>query len=291
MRWRECEVLIIDEISMVDGMYFDILDQVARRFRKVNQKELPFGGIQVILVGDFFQLPPVGLQKGTKFCFEAQCWSETIKRCIDLKQVFRQKDDVFVNLLNEVRLGSITDASVRLLEKCRTDSESAAVVVRSSEGSPPVKVEYTKLYSKNDAVDEMNNSRLNALGGPGEKVYRYICEDHSLSSDDRYLKAMQRDCRWKEVLELKKGAQVMLVTNYDPKAGLVNGTKGVVVRFSTSGDEKDLEECPVVLFSCNGTSKEVLIPRQQFKVEHGGKIMASRVQVTQSSSFSLSARA
>jgi ATP-dependent DNA helicase PIF1 len=89
-RWMRSEVLIIDEVSMVDGDLFDKLAHIAKRFRRKEGN--PFGGIQLIMTGDFFQLPPVTKNGQPKFAFEAAAWKECIDVTVNLTKVFRQKD-------------------------------------------------------------------------------------------------------------------------------------------------------------------------------------------------------
>ena len=109
-RWLRTKVLIIDEISMVDGDLFDKLEAIARAIRNNGR---PFGGIQLVITGDFFQLPPVpDYGKIAKFSFDAGTWNTSIEHTIGLTQVFRQKDPVFANMLNEMRLGKLTNKSI-----------------------------------------------------------------------------------------------------------------------------------------------------------------------------------
>ena len=109
-RWLRTKVLIVDEISMVDGDLFDKLEAIARAIRNNGR---PFGGIQLIITGDFFQLPPVpDYGKVAKFCFDAGTWTTSIEHTIGLTQVFRQKDPAFANMLNEMRLGRLTNKSI-----------------------------------------------------------------------------------------------------------------------------------------------------------------------------------
>ena len=109
-RWLRTKVLIIDEISMVDGDLFDKLEAIARAIRNNGR---PFGGIQLVITGDFFQLPPVpDYGKVAKFSFDASTWNTSIEHTIGLTQVFRQKDPVFANMLNEMRLGKLTSKSI-----------------------------------------------------------------------------------------------------------------------------------------------------------------------------------
>lgn len=110
-RWQRTKVLIIDEISMVDGQLFDKLEQVARTLRNNGR---PFGGIQLVFTGDFFQLPPVpDRNTEAKFVFEAVNWETCIQHTILLTHVFRQKDEQFATMLNEMRLGKMSYETVR----------------------------------------------------------------------------------------------------------------------------------------------------------------------------------
>jgi ATP-dependent DNA helicase PIF1 len=117
-RWIKTKILVIDEISMVDGDLFDKLEGIARAMRNNGR---PFGGIQLVITGDFFQLPPVpdsdNKARGIKFAFDAGTWSTAIHHTIGLTEVFRQKDPVFANMLNEMRLGKITDETVAAFKK------------------------------------------------------------------------------------------------------------------------------------------------------------------------------
>jgi len=130
-RWMRTKILIVDEISMVDGDLFDKLEGIARALRNNGR---PFGGIQLVITGDFFQLPPVpdfdNKARGVKFAFDAGTWSTAVHHTIGLTEVFRQKDPgkkswvgaegtmtntnvVFANMLNEMRLGKITEETIR----------------------------------------------------------------------------------------------------------------------------------------------------------------------------------
>ena len=109
-RWLRTKVLVIDEISMVDGDLFDKLETIARAIRNNGR---PFGGIQLVVTGDFFQLPPVpDYGKPTKFAFDAGTWTTSIEHTIGLTHVFRQKDPAFANMLNEMRVGRLTPKSI-----------------------------------------------------------------------------------------------------------------------------------------------------------------------------------
>ncbi|OAX78569.1 hypothetical protein ACJ72_07124, partial [Emergomyces africanus] len=109
-RWLRTKVLIVDEISMVDGDLFDKLEEIARKIRNNGR---PFGGIQLVVTGDFFQLPPVpDSTKTAKFAFSASTWNTTIEHTILLTHVFRQKDPKFAAMLNEIRLGKLSPETI-----------------------------------------------------------------------------------------------------------------------------------------------------------------------------------
>ena len=146
--WRLCKVLIIDEISMIDGHLFDLIEQLARKLKGGQEK--PFGGIQVICCGDFFQLPPVNVKT---FVFESSCWSSVMSESIELRTVFRQKDKKFIDILNELRLGIVSPKTTQLLRSL------------SHPLNPPNGITPTRLYCRNIDVTRMNNNFLKNLPG------------------------------------------------------------------------------------------------------------------------------
>jgi ATP-dependent DNA helicase PIF1 len=115
-RWLRTKVLVVDEVSMVDGDLFDKLEEIARRIRNNGR---PFGGIQLVVTGDFFQLPPVpeGSNREAKFAFAAATWTTCIQHTILLTNVFRQKDPEFAEMLNEMRLGKISPRTIDAFRK------------------------------------------------------------------------------------------------------------------------------------------------------------------------------
>lgn len=118
-RWMRTKVLVVDEVSMVDGALFDKLEQIARTLRNNGR---PFGGIQLVITGDFFQLPPVpDYNQIAKFAFDAGTWTTCIEHTIGLTHVFRQKDPVFANMLNQMREGRLTSASIDSFKKLNRD--------------------------------------------------------------------------------------------------------------------------------------------------------------------------
>ncbi|CAB3234137.1 unnamed protein product [Arctia plantaginis] len=246
-KWRKCKHLIIDEISMVDGIFFEKLEAVARYVRK-NDK--PFGGIQLILCGDFLQLPPV-VEKGKtgkRFCFQSPCWDKCIELCFELKQVHRQNDSEFISILNSIRIGRVTkEISDRLTGTSRQKIESDGILA-------------TRLCSHTNDSKMINDSKLSDLEGE-QKVF-------SSQDSDNATKLLDMQTIAPSKLMLKIGAQVMLLKNINVNAGLVNGARGVVVRFE--------EGFPVVRFK---NKKEYTARSERWYVKNSNGSLLCRKQV------------
>ena len=204
-QWHVCQVLIIDEVSMLDAVLFDKLDQVARIV--LGEPRLPFGGLQLVLSGDFFQLPPVGLGKhGVQLLFEAEAWPALFaKNTVLLHQVFRQKEEAFASLLNEMRRAQLSPFSLAVLSH--------------AQAHPPPLPHPTKLVPHNETAEAFNSARLEELPG---RMWTHQAVDYGK------MKWLLKDLLVPATLELKVGAQVMLLKNLDPSNGLVNGSRGVV---------------------------------------------------------------
>lgn len=296
-RWIRTRVLIIDEISMVDGDLFDKLSQIGRIIRNNGR---PWGGIQLVITGDFFQLPPVPDRdsRESKFAFEAATWNTSIDHTIGLTEVFRQKDPVFASMLNEMRLGRISDQTVMTFKQLSRP-------LHFDDG-----LEVTELFPTRQEVENSNQRRLREL--PGE-VHRYEALD---AGDPLIRDRLLGNMMAPKVLELKKGAQVMLIKNLDET--LVNGSLGTVIGFSTeaafeisggavedeyqNGDEldpkvrkrlaafsrvlsenagPDKKKYPLVQFhAVDGTARIMLCCSEPWKVETPtGEVQASREQL------------
>jgi ATP-dependent DNA helicase PIF1 len=220
-RWRSLNTLIIDEVSMLTPELFDKLDYIGRHMRR-NDK--PFGGMQIILTGDYMQLPAIGTEK---LCFESKSWKECIKHTVVLTDTFRQTDDKFKKALNEARFGCLSDESVELLQS-RED-----VILDNVHGIEP-----TKIYGINASVDRENDERLHKLilSKHGTEVYEYdlvysIYKKNLSNVEER----VQKACLAPRKLRICVGAQVMLLVNLDTENGFANGSRGVVVTFNPSG--------------------------------------------------------
>ncbi|XP_067997159.1 ATP-dependent DNA helicase PIF1 [Melanerpes formicivorus] len=248
--WLACQHLIIDEISMVDGKFFDKLEAVARAVRKRDE---PFGGIQLIICGDFLQLPPVcKANEETKFCFQARSWRKCIHINMELTEVRRQTDKTFVSLLSAVRLGRCTEEVTRQLMQTATNrSERDGILA-------------TRLCTHKDDVEITNERCLQQLSG---ELHTF----EALDSDPMLVKLIDAQCPVGGRVELKLGAQVMLAKNLDVSQGLVNGARGVVVGF-----ENEQKGLPKVRFLC-GVTQVIKMEKWVFKGPSG--IHLSRQQL------------
>ncbi|KAM4829769.1 ATP-dependent DNA helicase PIF1 [Thomomys bottae] len=248
--WLACQRLVIDEISMVEADLFDKLEAVARAVRQQNK---PFGGIQLIICGDFLQLPPV--TKGSQspqFCFQAKSWRRCVPVTLELTEVWRQADQTFVSLLQAVRLGRCSDEVTRQLRATAAHKVGRDGIVA------------TRLCTHQDDVALTNKRRLQEL--PGE-VHSFEAVD----SDPELAHILDAQCPVSRLLQLKQGAQVMLVKNLAVSRGLVNGARGVVVEFETEG-----RGLPRVRFLCGVTE---VIHAERWTVQTTGGHFLSRQQL------------
>lgn len=211
-RIKKAKVLIIDEVSMLDGRVLSLVERVCRRVRKLG---VPFGGLQVVLVGDFFQLPPVsGKEKtGSEFAFESEVWQALRPTVCYLTEQHRQEDSAFLRILSAIRRNEFDE----------THFESISERIIKSTELPD---DMTRLYSHNANVDTLNSNELKRLSG---KTHAYTM---ALRGPEALTSALIRGCLSPERLELKEGAAVMFTKN-NSSAGFVNGTLGTVIGFSS----------------------------------------------------------
>lgn len=255
--WRQVQVLIVDEISMLTKKHLEALEEVARIIRKDNR---PFGGIQVVFTGDFYQLPPPG-SDADGFCFETPVWERVFlpENHIILSQCFRQTDTIFQDLLNHIRHGTITD------EEC--------ALLRSLVGRPEPEFVPTKLYPTRAMVERINEKMFNTIDEPVH-IYKAIIRTNNesyLDSGRRFSDSVRQACNaaspdvlsaegarlcsgigFNQNVILKLGAAVMCTYNIQMDQGICNGTQGKVVGFDLMGDV----EHPIVRFE-NGIERRV----------------------------------
>lgn len=213
-RIQDAEVLIIDEVSMLHAHQLDMINEICCRVRTGLG---PFGGLQVVLCGDFFQLPPVSRVKNRgDFINLSGAWEQMdITVCYLEKQYRQSENNDLYRLLNEIREARVTEESCQLLSERLHYAFDETIIP-------------TKLYTHNASVDEYNLQRLAALEGIASS---FIMAE---GGDDFVVGQMKKGCLAPEELKLKIGAVVMFVSNNFAK-GYVNGTTGIVIAF----DEKE----------------------------------------------------
>jgi ATP-dependent DNA helicase PIF1 len=251
-RLRRLQVLVIDECSMLSAEFFESMEAGLRQARGCED---PAGGLQLVVAGDFFQLPPVSKGSGKPppgaaadafmnagYAFQAPAWRRCGMETVVLTRVFRQSDTEFVRLLDDVRRGGKPAArAVRALVK------ACGRPLSPQPGAPSAQIFPTQIFARNRDVDEMNAAQLETL--PGEAIAFAAGDDvvvrpsvraagadaHAVAVAKLRRSEFFRDCLAAGALSLKVGAQVMLLRNLDLEGGLVNGSRGVVVRFVPAG--------------------------------------------------------
>ncbi|KAB5588410.1 ATP-dependent DNA helicase pfh1 [Ceratobasidium theobromae] len=224
-RWRETDILIIDEISMVEAWWFDLLNELSQELRENHE---PFGGLQVVISGDFFQLPPVSEDKALtpKFAFEADSWTDTWPETFKLTQVFRQSDPKLINMLNEIRRGEVSNEAIELLTSLSREP-------KFDDGILP-----TEIFPFRKTAEMANEMQLRQL--PDEPVDFVAVdlpgEDAESISEQEVKQILAKLAPI--VLRLAVGAQVMCTKNF-PGRDIINGSIGRVVEFMTQPEAKD----------------------------------------------------
>ena len=246
--WKETDILVVDEVSMMSLKLFETLDAIGKSVRKDRR---PFGGLQLIFSGDFYQLPPVGDKDDpdtSKFCFESEFWFTTFARQnhIQLQKIFRQNDPIYQNILNQVREGRLKRSTNDILLSQVDKPTDKALTIKP-----------TKLFPTRNKVDSINTSEMDKLEGEEkefkikyhgdlemtakERLQRTQVTPEQIKTELQYLKA---NLRCDEIIKLKVGSQVMCIVNTELANGemLCNGSQGIVTRFSQEGS-------PVIRFS------------------------------------------
>lgn len=251
--YRNTKALIIDEISMLHKNYLDMLDTAARY---ILGKDQPFGGMQLVLCGDFFQLPPVTaastnlLEK--PFAFEASCWSLANFQVCYLEEQHRQKNDPLLDILNDIRNG--------------TAGEQTKVPLRTRYKKEPVGgMSPTRLYARNINVDCINREELAKIASP-VKIYTMESEGFSALAD-----SLKKNCLALEVLHLKLDAEVIFIKNDVQNGRYVNGTRAKVIGFDGSQDA-----WPIVK---TYDKRTITVTPEAWNYEDNGVVRASIIQV------------
>lgn len=246
-RYIGTDVLVIDEVSMLHGKRLDMLNEIAKLLRS---DPAPFGGMQVILVGDLFQLPPVS--RGSElvdFAHTSAAWQELNPQICYITEQHRQSGDRLLDVLEAMRRGEIEDWHVATLQ------ERLSI-------KPPEDTPVTRLYAHNIDVDAINQRHLKALSSDA-RVYTMATRGRA-NKVDQLVKSVLAP----EQLELRVGAEVMFVAN-DFGAGFVNGSRGQVIGFK--GD------APLVELASNG--KVITVESHSWALEEDGKKHAEVAQL------------
>ncbi len=247
-RIQNVKVLIIDEVSMLDGTILSLVERVCRKVRK---SQLPFGGLQVVLVGDFFQLPPVAARGTTaEFAFDAEAWDLLNLQVCYLTEQYRQEDMVLLGLLTAIRHN-----------ECDETHEEVIRERLISLGELPD--DMTRLFSHNKNVDTINSAELKKLRGKS-RVFLMATRGPATLTD-----ALIRGCLSPERLELREGAVVMFTKN-NPQQGYVNGTLGTVIGFD------NVRQYPLVETS-NG--RRILLEPMEWNIAEGDEVLAKITQL------------
>lgn len=241
-------VLIIDEISMLHRKQFELVNEVLKYFRETDAA---FGGIQLVLCGDFFQLPPIGNNSEVnrdKFCFMSQAWLDAKLSICYLTDQFRQSDTKLDEILNEIRSGHVSSNSIEILKSSNKEIEAE---------------EPTRLYTHNMDVDRINGQHMNEIKGR-KKVFKA-----KVKGNLKLAETIKRSIMAPESLELKKEAKVMFVKNNYEK-GYLNGSLGSVMTYNDDG-------FPVIQLH-NGA--HIVAEPEDWRIEdETGKLLVSYQQV------------
>lgn len=255
-RIKETRILAIDEISMISANLFEILDQVLRAVRENNK---PFGGLQILLFGDFLQLAPITRygDEEQNFCFTSQSWKNLDLQTFNLQEIFRQHDKKFIKILNNLRFGNLDE----------DDLEQLNLRLKANDDNLAIKP--TILTSHNAKAAQINEFELKKIPRE-EKSFeaKYFGEASKVE-------LLRKNCLAAESLKLKVGAQVMMIKNTFQKEGIINGSLGVVQDFSPK------KLYPIVEFA-NG--KILTIAPEEWiidRFDHDAKQVITEAAVTQ----------
>lgn len=240
--WKSVKILVIDEASMMSAKMFDVLNAIGQEVRKNHE---PFGGIQVILTCDFYQLPPVGTEDSGQFCFESSSYDAIFPRGhhIVLTKIFRQSDETYIHILNEIRTGQISESSAAILE---------TYVNRTYDKTQYGGAALTKLFPTKNRVDAINEAMFEQLEDETKSYIAETCTNNLTNQNTKKtippetlqlcskLTAQEKEYELNflfnntpcvKCLELKKGATIMCTANIDLPNGICNGSQGIVIDF------------------------------------------------------------
>lgn len=253
-RFARTKVLVIDEISMLHSYRLDLIEWIARSMKRNSQ---PFGGMQIVVCGDFFQLPPISKgdenneSNGSSFAYKAESWKRAKFSVCYIDEQHRQRDKNYLAVLNEIRSGKASKKTIDLLlSRMHADADN------------PEHKDFTRLYTHNIDVDTVNKRHLDLIKDKSKNFQMNSRGARNL------VDTLKKSCLSPEILELKVGAKVMFTKNH-PEGMYVNGSLGTIKQFSSYGD-------PVVLLN-SGVS--ISVGAQSWNIEEEGKVKAEISQL------------
>ncbi len=270
----ETDILVLDEISMLNEKLFEVLNYLCQKFRKIEHK--PFGGMQLICSGDFYQLPPVCMDRTnvseSNFCFESALWEETFHNSYIFNINFRQHEDPkYFNMLNEIREGKVSFDTVSELIECSKKTLN-----------PDDLVKPTKIYPVKKTVDSVNQEELSKRT---EKKFVYPCKAYhnntymptlncapTIKNEMEYL---MKNGMFEESLTICEGCQVMCICNLDQEKNLVNGSQGVILEFRYVPEKN--QYYPLIQF--DKIDEPVLIQENPWNLESNPKYSVQQLPI------------
>lgn len=265
-RWRTTDVLVVDEVSMLGPTLFEKLEAVAR---KVRRSERFFGGLTLVLVGDFYQLPPVD---EPTFLFQSPVFRRGVTRVVHLQTIYRQKNDLaWYEVLQHIRQGRLTETDLALLRS------------RLVSDKKKLETPTTVLYPVNRKVDVLNELALSRLGRPVRELKVRVARGKAVK--DSEVETVRQRMGILSTLRLAEGAHVILTWNLDLEAGLVNGSQGVVAGFSGRGypvvdfdKVGEVEVEPMEYVEDTDVDKEYRVAFHQFPLKLAWALSIHKVQ-------------
>ena len=264
----KCKILAVDEISMLNIEAFEYINEVLKILREC---EKPFGGIQVLFIGDFFQLPPVENKNSTektllagelRYCFDSPIWNELNLKNVILKKNYRQNEENFITALAHMRENNLNPDDIKLIYSRCTDLDTYETNI-------------LHIFSTNEEANRYNSAKFNMINEPvriftaDDGVYRgtKLVSENLTESENYILEIFSKNCRAEKEIPLKLNARVMLLINMDFNKGLINGACGTIQEF--------YENSISVKFD-NGIIAS--IPRHKFEYYYNDRVVAERLQ-------------
>jgi ATP-dependent DNA helicase PIF1 len=263
--WKEVQILFIDEVSMMSKKIFDVLCEIGRLTKKSDR---PFGNIQVVFIGDFYQLPPVGSPgepDTDAFCFESANWPLVFSKQnhIELKTMFRQSDPIYQTILGQIRRGSIDEENSEILRQHVDrvyDPAAHNDCVPTKLFPTRVKTDFVnnnmfiKLPDQEFVFEVVKKKNCKTIIETGKILTPEVLSKSSKLTEDQIkyeLMNLQSNSSCVPLLKLKKGAVVMCLINLDMENGICNGSQGVVIDILPG-----ISPVPVVKFT-NGLTRQI----------------------------------